>query len=135
MSETAKTTKTAKDLETLNIRLARNFLARQVEIEELQISLEKLRKKQKADLAKNPFLGNMIGVIRKASSTDEAAEARKKKRKAEDVHMEEEPAPKVATSTAKERITRRLNEKKPDQIAAEKSEYTAKLRDHAQDKF
>lgn len=135
MSANTTTSKTAKDLETLNIRLAKNFLARQVEIEELQNQLERLRKKQKADLAKNPFLGNMIGVIRKASSTEEATAERKKKRKAEDVHMEEEPAPKVASSTAKERITRRLNEKKPDQIAAEKSEYTAKLRDHAQDKF
>jgi flagellum-specific peptidoglycan hydrolase FlgJ len=74
-------------------------------------------------------------VIRKASSTDEAAEARKKKRKAEDVQMEEEPATKVASTTAKDRITRRLNEKKPEQIAAEKAEFVAKLRGHAQDKF
>lgn len=133
MPEQPKPSKTSKDLETLNLRLAKNFLARQVEIEELQIALEKLRKRQKSDLAKNPFLGNMVGVIRKASSTEEAAEARKRKR-AEDVQMEEEPAPKVANTSAKDRIAKRLAEKRPDQIAAEKSEYVSKLRDHAHDK-
>jgi hypothetical protein len=134
MSTSAKPSKISKDLETLNLRLAKNFLARQVEIEELQNQIEKLRKKQKADLAKNPFLGNMIGVIRKASSTDEAVEAKKRKR-TEDVQMEEEPAPKVAGPSAKERIAKRIAQKRPDQDAAEKQEYTAKLRDHAQDKF
>jgi len=135
MSETTKTPKIAKDLESINIRLAKNFLARQVEIDNLQIELEKLRKRQKADLAKNPFLGNMIGVIRKASTTDEVAEARKKKRKAEDSEMEDVEKKKVSSSTPKERLQKLLNEKKPEQISAEKAKQTERLREESAFKF
>jgi hypothetical protein len=130
---TSKNTDSAKSLEK-NFTLARRFLARQEEIWKLEKDLKKLHEAQKEALAAHPFLGNIVGTLRKTSGSKPAAESKKRKVD-EDADMAEVASVFSSSSTARERIAKKLAQDRPIVAAAEKASSFEKLKSAAQDKF
>jgi hypothetical protein len=134
MSETtSQKTDSANDLQK-NTSVARRYFQRQEEIWKLEEELKKLHAFQKRDLAKYPFLGNLVGTVRKASGDKTAAESKKRKTEA-DAEMEGVTTTSSSSSTPKERIAKRLAQNRPAGQAAEKALHKEQSAHLAQDKF
>jgi len=83
--------------------LAANFLGTESRIRKLEQELKDLKEKNARRLAAHPYLGNLLGVVRKrASEKKPAPETKGKKRTTEDEEMEgTSPVPKKKAAPEK----------------------------------
>lgn len=114
--------------------VSRRFLERQEEIWALEEKLTKMRATQNRDLERYPYLGNIVGLVRKAAAPVEKKEA-KKKRKAEDESMEGVTSTATKTSTVHERLAKKLAQNKSTEQQAEKAHAAELFKGSAHDKF
>jgi phage-related minor tail protein len=131
-SASSKPTESSNSLQK-NYTISRRFLARQEEIWRLEEELKKLHELQRRDLKKHPFLGNIVGIVRKSSS-DKPPEESKKRKPEEDADMAE-VASVSSSSTARDRIAKKLAQDRPAVAAAEKARHSEISKAVAQDKF
>jgi len=114
--------------------VSRRFLERQEEIWALEEKLQRLKANQNRDLERYPYLGNIVGLVRKAAAPGDKKEAQKK-RKAEDESMEGVTSTASKTSTPHERLAKKLAQNKSKEQQAEKAHAAELLKGAAHDKF
>jgi hypothetical protein len=134
MSEASSQQNNPENTLAKNTSVARRYFQRQEEIWELEEKLKRLHAFQKRDLEKYPFLGNLVGTVRKASADKSAVESKKRKA-SEDNKMEGVAATSSSSSTPKERIAKKLAQSRPTEQAAEKALQNEKAKAQAQDRF
>jgi len=124
---------TQEDKVVRHFAVARSYLSRQEEIWDLEKKLEVLRTRQKSSLAKYPWLGNLVGIVRK-SVVPEKEKEDKKKRKSPDESMEIDSSA-GPSSTPRERLAKRLAQNREKVVAAEKQAHTELLKETSHNKF
>jgi len=134
MSEKRRTTTTTKLTFEDKSRLLQNYLQLQEEIREHEALLKKKRERSKRLLAQHPYLGNVVGLLRK--ETKEEEEPQNKKAKIASSTSSTSPGSTSAPSpSARERIRKVIAQKQGETSRAEKSTHQEQLRAASQDKF
>jgi hypothetical protein len=95
----------------------------------LESRIERLKKRNKKILEKNPFVGNLVGLLRKGEK--EAAPSASKRKASEDADRAamEVDAASPPKKTAKERISSNLQRLEPDRQKAETAAFSSVLKD------